>query len=98
VDDIRHWIVKVGDPEPPCTEILPGEWIDYQPHRRRPKEFHDIELRDGTVIECCWPNADVWICMEWSRSKPKRSRFKDYRVVRIRRCTHPTGKTDTNKI
>jgi hypothetical protein len=63
-----------------------NEWIVYQPLRTREKAFHDIKLRDGAVIECCWPNADAWTPMDGKHSGKS---IKDYRVTHIRRCEHP---------
>ena len=63
-----------------------NEWIAYQPKREREKEFHDIKLRDGEVVRCCWPNADAWTPMEGKREGET---IKDYRVTHIRRCRHP---------
>jgi hypothetical protein len=71
-------------------EPNPNPWIDYQPHRQRDKEVHDIELRDGTVVLGCYPNGVHWTPMfEHIFGDPPRKAgrgpFADYRVVRIRR-------------
>ena len=62
------------------------DWKNYQPKREREKAFYDIQLRDGTVVECCWPNDDAWTCM---RGPDSGKAFKDYRVVAIRKASHP---------
>jgi hypothetical protein len=54
-------------------------WVDYQPHRQRPKEQVDIELRDGTIVKGCWPNGDSFFPLHSNEG-----RIKDYRVVRVR--------------
>ena len=61
-------------------EIDPDKWVDYQPHQQRPKQFCDIELRDGTIIEGCWPNADTFTQMV----EPFKGQFKDYQVVKVK--------------
>lgn len=77
------------------SQELPGPWTDYQPHRQRDKEFHDIELRDGTIVQCCWPNGVHWTPM--AGPVPRRAGkgpIADYRVVRIRLCVHPMDRDD----
>jgi len=74
------------------NDTNPNPWIEYQPHRARDKEFYDIELRDGTIVQACYPNGVHWNVM-FSRKYPvpKKAGFgpyPDYRVVRIR-LTHP---------
>jgi hypothetical protein len=76
------------------TDPNPNPWVDYQPLRQREKEFYDIELRDGTIVMCCYPNGVHW--NPWifgdrykvPKAAGKRS-IPDYRVVRIR-LTHPS--------
>lgn len=44
-------------------EELLGYITGWQPYTGwRIKMFHDIKLKDGTIIENCWPNADEWNC------------------------------------
>ena len=60
-------------------------WIDYQPHFQRPKEFLDILLRDGTIVECCWPNGGHFTAMIEQKPEVKvRRPVADYRVVKVR--------------
>lgn len=71
----------------------PNPWIEYQPARERDKEFYDIELRDGTICFCCYPNGVHWnpFIFDGKYTVPKnagKGPIADYRVVRIRR-THP---------
>lgn len=67
---------------------LPGPWIEYQPKRERDKEYYDIELRDGTIVFCCYPNGVHWNPMFGAPRRAGKSPIPDYRVVRIRRCEH----------
>lgn len=64
-------------------------WIPYQPKRHREKEFYDIKLRNGDIVECCYPNGESWYPF-----KPGKywDTIKDYRVVEIRLCKHPLEK------
>ena len=70
----------------------PNPWIEYQPDRERDKEIYDIELRDGTIVQGCYPNGIHWNPIFSSKFPvPKAAGnypIADYRVVRIRR-THP---------
>ncbi len=54
----------------------PGIWVPY--NGWRVKFQHDIRLRDGRVIENCYPNATAW--------HGKEGRFTDEEVVEIRLC------------
>lgn len=64
-------------------------WIDYQPKRDRDKEIYDIMLRDGTVVQGCYPNGVHWNPIFASLYPvPKtagRRPIADYRVMKIRR-------------
>lgn len=72
---------------------IPGPWLDYQPTCYRDKEFHDIELMDGQVIECCWPNGHGWYALHPYKSSP-RDHYGDKEVKRIRLCEHPIDTRD----
>lgn len=70
----------------------PNPWIEYQPDRDRDKEIYDIELRNGTIVQGCYPNGVCWNPM-YSHKYPTpkgigKGSIADYRVVRIRR-TYP---------
>lgn len=78
----------------PVLIIDMSTWKEYQPKREREKTFHDIKLRDGTVIACCWPNADAWTPLEGRHAGKT---IKDYRVVAIRTCHHPMDEPDFKK-
>lgn len=68
-----------------------GLWVPYQPHRQRDKKFYDIKLRDGTIVECCWPNGLHFTPMG-GQQIPKKAGlppYPDYRVIAIRLCKHP---------
>jgi len=58
-------------------------WIPYDGERE--KEFYDIKLKNGEVIECCWPNSYYWNTVLISPSKV----YKDEEVEAIRTCQHP---------
>lgn len=64
-------------------ENLPGPWVDYQPHRSREKEFYDVMLLDGAIVECCYPNGVHFTSMINGH------RVGDEEVARIRLCKHP---------
>lgn len=81
---VEQWEVQPAEREEP--------WTPYQPHRRREKEFHDIKLRDGTIVECCWPNGIHWTPMV--KGPHSHKRFADYRVSHIRKCKHPMDRDD----
>lgn len=68
-------------------------WIPYQPKREREKEFYDIMLRNGAIVECCWPNGVHFtqIDGEFTR-KAGKGPYADYRVTHIRRCVHPMNR------
>ena len=42
------------------SDTNPNPWNEYQPSHERDKEFYDIELRDGTIVFCCYPNGIHW--------------------------------------
>jgi len=66
-----------------------SDWIPYQPRRAREKEFYDIKLRDGEIVECCWPNGIGWYPMH-PEKRSKHCRIADYRVIAIRPvAVHP---------
>lgn len=72
-------------------------WIPYQPFRKREKAFYDIKLRDGTVIECCWPDAKYWNPAAGSvPRKAGKPPFADHRVIQIRRCKSPDEREKNN--
>lgn len=49
------------------------------------KEYYDIELEDGKIYQCCYPNAGEFHCLE---NLGKIVRGSD--VVKIRKCKwHP---------
>ena len=64
-----------------------NNWTPYQPARARDKKHYDIMLRNGEVVECCWPNGIHWNPMKAS----KHNHIADYRVTHIRLCAHPIG-------
>lgn len=64
-------------------------WVAYQPHRQREKEYYDIKLRDGTVVECCYPNGVHWHPMFGCPKGVGQPPFADHRVIQIRKCRHP---------
>lgn len=35
-----------------------GEWFDYTGFRY--KDYYDVQLTDGRILEMCRPNADAW--------------------------------------
>lgn len=73
------------------TECSEQPWVDYQPHRQRDKRFYDIKLRDGTIVECCWPNG-VHFTPFGFKPVPKKAGlppYPDYRVIAIRECDNP---------
>jgi hypothetical protein len=67
----------------------PNPWIEYQPDRNREKEFYDVELRNGVVVENCYPNGVHWNPWTSERKDSPKEAYKgpiaDYRVVRTRR-------------
>lgn len=70
------------------NEAVLNEWIEYQPDRARDKTFYDIMLRDGEIVECCYPNGTGWYPMHPDKSS-KHGYLSDDQVIRIRRCKHP---------
>lgn len=101
------WVKKCFDLQKPMTEgdivfvdqcwketkarwnIKP--WVDYQPHRQRDKRFYDIKLRDGTIVEACWPNGVHFTPFGFKPVPKKAGRppYPDYRVLQIRECDNP---------
>ena len=72
------------------AEVICQEpWVNYQPRREREKEYYDIKLRDGTVVECCYPNGIHWHPMFGVPKKVGTVPIADYRVIQIRRCRNP---------
>jgi hypothetical protein len=84
---VQQWEVQPVERQEP--------WVSYQPHRQREKAFYDIRLRDGTVVECCWPNGVHWTPMKGPTPKKAGSgAIADYRVVQIRKCKSPMDRDD----
>jgi hypothetical protein len=75
------------------SDLLSGSWEQYQPKRARNKTFYDIKLRDGEIVECCWPNGIGWYPMHPNKSS-RHHRIADYRVLEIRKCKHPCDMDD----
>ena len=76
--------------------VVSCEWTNYQPNRAREKTFYDIKLRDGEIVECCYPNGVGWYPMH--PHKPSgHGRIADYRVIQIRKCTHPMDMADSEQ-
>lgn len=68
-----------------AKEIDPDAWVPYQPHQQRPKRFCDITLRDGTVMENCYPNGDAFFPSGKQQPGVKFvRRVADYRVTHVR--------------
>jgi hypothetical protein len=74
------------------TELaLQEPWQSYQPQRQREDAFYDIKLRDGTVVECCWPEGEHWHPMKkLVTKKAGKGSIADYRVIQIRGCKPPS--------
>jgi hypothetical protein len=72
---------------------LPGEWEEYQPRRARDKEFYDIRLDNGDIVECCYPNGIGWYPMHPNKTS-KYGRISDDNVLQIRLCMHPMDYPD----
>ena len=59
-------------------------WIDFNGHYE--KHECDIMLKDGTIIECCWPNAGAFSRMKKNKgdsviieaNKINKIMYKDY--------------------
>lgn len=76
-----------------CSAGLADEWTSYQPTRAREKTFYDIKLRNGEVVECCYPNGNSWHPMHPNK-RSGHTRLPDYRVLEIRKCQHPMDIAD----
>ncbi len=66
-----------------AKEIDPDVWVDYQPHRQRPKARLDIQLMDGTVLKRTWPNG-----LNFSTNRGHISDM-DVKCVRLSSYEHP---------
>lgn len=62
---------------------MESEWKSYNGEYE--KEWYDIELESGDIIEQCWPNAG-WFHSEHSVM------IRENRVKRFRLCDHPMSK------
>lgn len=47
---------------------LSSEWVDYDGDYK--KVVQDIELYDGRVFTCCWPNAGKFHTMSMDKQEP----------------------------
>lgn len=45
---------------PPIDKM--NVWLDFDGHYE--KHECDVMLKDGTVIECCWPNGGTFVNLE----------------------------------
>lgn len=60
------------------------QWIDYQANNQnRLKMIHDLELKDGTILEQYRPNADSWY-RQSKDTPPGPAIVKDNQVAKIR--------------
>lgn len=74
-----------------AKQIDDKTWIDYQPHRQRPKEILDIMLRDGDIVEGCYPNADSWNPLVKAGNPKNFGPIKDYRVIKVKMSKYNFG-------
>lgn len=49
---------------------LTFEWSRFDPEEWYEKEMQDVKLKNGDIIEMCWPNAGMWnICSPANNEK-----------------------------
>lgn len=50
---------------------LTKEWSDYVYEEGYEKEMQDVELKNGDILLCCWPNGGFWNVCRSEGNAPK---------------------------